>query len=196
MYLAIDVSERNGATLRLIRSLDFVHIKSLSFALVYGDSGLTVNFTIQVKDGNNRPPRLQLTSDEARRFGNNLLLTSINDLEPLLKQLAESSSSTPAPAQNSLPAIPEMGVPARFRNFMLANDNTELLANKDLLMRFNARSDIKAYPIVDQDSIGNVFNVSFVANGTSPEVIRDFDVHANGTHILFEKRVMITAKLL
>jgi hypothetical protein len=182
MYLIIDSAEN---TLRLVRTLDYNTIKSLEFA-VQLTKDLSTNFTIEIKDVNNKPPKLELSHHEAHKYGHNLLITAVDDFEDILNNISVAVSSTPKMPVRDMPAIPEMGVPAR-QNLFFTYNTLELDENKDLLKLFNARTDFKAYKILDHDS-ENTFKVSFVANATSPHVLEDYQVDTNGTHLIFKKK--------
>ena len=172
-FLAIET--RTGSV-TLIRELDSALVSHLAFR-VFLSEHVSYDLTILVNDTNNQAPELELDPDEARKFGEtNLLITSIDNFQPILEKISRDTSSTAKPPVLSLPPIPEVGLMAeRFNPAASLYRTLELDQNTDLLKRFNGRRQIKVFKISDND-LANNFSVRFVENQSSPEVLANYQV--------------------
>lgn len=178
--------------LKLIRKLDYDVVKNLSLSLV-DDDDFRIDVELVVKDTNDKQPELQLDEQEQNKYGENLVVVSIDRLDQYVQSISRVISSTPLPPKQSFPAIPELNLPERIFNTTGLNLNPELTANKEHLNSFDNIKTLKAYKIIDPDRENN-FSVQFVQNATSEAIIRAFNVFTNGTHVLFEKSNRTTAE--
>ena len=186
--LYLQFSGEEGNSLKLIRKLDYSLIQAFEFRIRLNED-VVHDFRIIVNDINDKEPELELNHDEVKKYGENLVITSIEDFEPVLNRISKSASSTPKMPIAIQPAIPEMGIPERdFTEQVLSTYRTlELDENTDSLKRFNTRTQLKAYRISDSD-LENNFNVTFLQNGTDADILNNYEVKTNGTFITFEKK--------
>ncbi|RNA01642.1 Cadherin [Brachionus plicatilis] len=181
LYFRYDYENSN---LKLIRRLDHDLVTNLSLVLVTEDN-FRVRFDFDVLDVNDKIPELEMDEQEMEKFGQNLIIVSVDNLEDYLNSITKTVSSTPIPPRKPIPAMPELGLPERPLSFIPYITN-ELDRNRDALVNFDNTKLIKAYTILDTDK-NNKFEANFDLNVTSPAVARSFSLSVNGTHVLIEK---------
>ena len=177
--------------LKLLRPLNRQQVDNLTFSLVDPLTNRSLDVALHVRDTNDQPPRLVL--DDAERLnGDNLVVVSVvGDVSSdRLTQTGRAISSTFAPARQPPPAVPEMGwnPPAGAPTHIAGPPQKELEANVMALRDAYTQRSLKAYRIADDDQPElNSFSAHFNPNNTSPNVIANYQVRTNGTHLLIER---------
>ncbi|CAF0762269.1 unnamed protein product [Brachionus calyciflorus] len=181
LYFKYDYELSN---LKLIRKLDYDLVKNLTLILL-SDNDFRLEFNFMVNDTNDKRPELELNEQEMNKYGENLIVVSVNNLDNYINSISKVVSSTPTMPRKPIPAMPELNVPERRVDFM-PYVTKELDENKNSLNNFDDIKLIKTYKIIDSDKENN-FEVRFDLNATSEAVVRSFNLSTNGTHVLFEK---------
>jgi hypothetical protein len=185
-------------SLKTIRKLDSNLLKKIEFKLsaptttTHDSSSSTDDikkkrFAIHVNDINDNKPELELDQEDIKKYGENLVITSIEDFTQILSRISKTASSTHKPMLD-IPAVPEVGILEGRPAFNSPFATLELRNNADLLHAFNKKTVIKAYKISDPDS-NNVFSAAFNSNSTNQEVLDNFIVRTNQTHLIIEKKL-------
>lgn len=156
--------------------------------MLVGENDFKMDLEFVIKDENNKVPRLELDREEQHKYGDNMVLVTVNDLRGLINSTVEAISSTPMPPRKPLPAIPELDLPVRPVSFEVYR-TPELDERRQALSNFNDIRDIKTYRIIDTD-LNNNFTVSYVLNETSEIVPKLFDVKLDvkKNQVVFERK--------